>query len=302
MTKKLLLTFLAALLLMLACSKNQEQSKPVEGKIAFIQGKVEKSTDGKNWVAASLNQSVAANDWIKTAAKSTTKVTMWQSSDFIIRPNSVIQIKELASGQIFTAEVKTGGLSCNVEKLTQNGAHYKVTGLALAAGVRGTKFEVYTDGKKESLKVTEGSVAVKRNIEGAKEQLVTAGKAMSVNVQENEALKKKIQGKTKEEAEKLLEFPIKDEKELEKEFPAETREAMNEMQKFSDTQSKEVEKFSETKGKEIEKMEKKTSKAIDETVTKKGQDIDKMSEGQDISDQTGDDMLKAARKKRAQQK
>lgn len=271
-----------------ACSKGTTETKTVEGKIVFIQGKVQKSIDGQKWADLALNQTVTANDWLKTGDKSLVKVAMWTSSSFIVKSNSIIQLKDFHEGQKFLAEVKSGGIKCSVEKLKDASSYYKVSGLALAAGVRGTQFEVYTDGKKEYLKVNEGSVWAKRNIEGAKDQVLTAGKVMSLSIAENEALKKKLEGKSKEEAEKLLEVPVSEERDMEKELPEGMKEEISKMEQFQQNATKKHEEFVEQKSQAVEKHQQEASKKID-----------KMSSG--FEEESADDMLKKAKKKRQAQ-
>lgn len=76
---------------------------------------------------------------------------------------------------------------------------YQLRTPTLSLAVRGTKFFVEAYKKRDRVKVTQGFVAVKRNIEGFEtpETLLKAGDEVEVSVQENQDIKNQLlKGKT----------------------------------------------------------------------------------------------------------
>lgn len=283
------------LFVFLGCSKKEEKLETNnQGTIVFLLGKVEFSKDGEKWEKAVLNQKVKEGDWIKTQEKSQAKIQLWNSSTLLIQANTTTKVEILNNQQQFLLNLEKGSVRCLVEKIVQEKGFYEVKGLAMAAGVRGTEFDFTADGVKEILVVNKGRVAVKRNIQGAPEKLVKAGQGVTLLVKNNEALKKQLEGKTKEEQEKLLEIPLKSSANLETGMPQEMKEMLSKQEKMIQQESKKQEKFVEEKSQEVKDLQKTQEKKIDAMVEKKGQEIDKMIEGDDDFANM-DDMLKKAK-------
>jgi len=307
MKKTVTMTLLMALLglILVSCGKEEKKEElkleaKAQGTLIFVLGKVEVSRDGKEWKTAALNDKVKAGDWILTGAKSQAKIQIWNSTSFLVQANTKTRIETLTSGQQFALNLEKGSVRCEVEKIAQEKGYYQVKGLAMAAGVRGTQFDFTSDGEKEVLKVKEGRVAVKRNLEGAPESIVEAGQGAVISVKENEALKKKLDGKSKEEQEKILSVPLKNEADLEAELPAEMREMVKQQDKMVEEASKKQEAFVEKKAQEVESTAQTQEKKIEAMTQTKSKEIDQMMQGDDSMGDM-DSMLKKAKDRKKQQ-
>jgi hypothetical protein len=296
--KKIAFMMLLSLAFLASCG--DEEKKSLQGEVVFVQGKAQKSPDQKQWSDVKLKDLIREKDWMQTGDKSLARIRVWESTTIMIRPNTLVQLRELTGNRNFSMMVQKGGVLNSVQKI--NG-YYKVSGPAISAGVRGTEFEFFTDGKKDVLTVKKGSVAVKRNIQGAPEKIVKSGETVIVSLDENRKLEKKLQGKNEEEKKKILEIPVR--KTEEAQLPPEIQKEVEKQEQFVKEQSQKQEEFVKEESRKQEEMVEKKSEEIEQTTEKKSEEIrkdvakkEREMEQAVESDDFGSSMLDKAREKK----
>ncbi|HOJ49509.1 MAG TPA: FecR family protein [Spirochaetota bacterium] len=284
---KKILFFIIITLLIFGCGKKtQTVEQQNKAKVIFIQGMAYKSFDGNKWENINVNEELTAPVILKTDKKSVLRIFLWENTTFTLYSESIINLSELDSQKV-NIDMKKGTIINNIETL--KGKVYSCKTPAISAGVRGTVFKIETDGKKDTLIVSDGKVWVKRNIENAPEIIVEKGKKVVITVDENEKIKQKIKNLKKEEANKILEIETED---VGDDI---IKEELNKQEEYIENETKKQQEFTEKKSKEIEELKEKKSEEIEKSIEKKSKDIEDMM-NKDINDM--DSLLKKAKEKK----
>lgn len=155
--------------------EQQDQQVSIQAKVTFVSGEVTvKDETGKDKPKLTIGTILEVNDTIITGNKSAVEIDLGKESSVRIKSNSEFSIKKLLASSSKTEQevfLNRGMALVNVNKQKKEDTFIVVTPTVIA-GVRGTKFQVEVNAKKDAkesvkLVVAEGSVGItKRNEQG----------------------------------------------------------------------------------------------------------------------------------------
>ena len=166
-------------------------SIPRVAKLNYVTGKVEVQRSGTNvWVLAKMNMSLYAADQVRTGKNGMAEILLDDGSFLRLKPNSMLEIIELAQEDKAKAKKSVFGLSIGklwskVQKIQDAESKFEVRTPTAVAGVRGTELSVFVDRDFSTrVSVFAGSVEVRAIREEMREELapVLVGANQSLNV------------------------------------------------------------------------------------------------------------------------
>ncbi|MCX7997325.1 MAG: FecR domain-containing protein [Leptospiraceae bacterium] len=183
--KKLSIILAAAAILIIGITVTYFQSQPkqepqdqqvsIQAKVTFVSGEVTvKDETGKDKPKPTIGTILEVNDTIITGNKSAVEIDLGKGSSVRIKSNSEFSIKKLLASSSKTEQevfLNRGMALVTVNKQTKEDTFNVVTPTVIA-GVRGTKFQVEVNPKKDAKEsvrvvVAEGTVGItKRNEQG----------------------------------------------------------------------------------------------------------------------------------------
>lgn len=163
---------------------------------------------GKKVKAIKPGTVVSEGEVIFTGKNATVELLLENRFRILIRPNSILQVNDLKEffqnkqslRSLFSLNLKKGKAYFKVSRLLKND-RWLLRSPTIQVGVRGTEFVVDATSDYSSVKVKEGRVLVKRNIEVIQElekEISTelpANRMIQVSFSENEKVKKMIESK-----------------------------------------------------------------------------------------------------------
>ncbi len=183
------IVFLVVLVL-LACEK-KSITQDFAAKATFTLGKTEFSTSQSQWQALKPKQILHWGQFVKTGSASKLTLSFFQKMFITLYAQTEVQLLQGDAQENFNLKLNNGKLYHEASPLKGS---YQLRTPTITLAVRGTKFFVETDKNTDRVKVTQGFVAVKRNIEGFEtpETLLKAGDEVEVSVQENQYIQNQL--------------------------------------------------------------------------------------------------------------
>lgn len=169
------LGLLALIILMLAAAITSSASaadsaKTGQGTIFELQGTAQMLKVGStSWVNATVNTVLKPGDQIKTSPESCCIILLWDGSVVKLGENTHLLLKSLSGDESKNSskfKLFLGKIWSQVNKVADKKTEFEVEAPHALAAVRGTVFDVTSDGNDTDLSVFEGTVNVN---DGAKE-------------------------------------------------------------------------------------------------------------------------------------